>query len=82
MIKFGAVGGFELPLMLLLLLLMLLPLFLFWRVFGKTGMPPALALVCLVPGVGHLLALLVLAFSRWPAVEPELASLEPPSVMS
>lgn len=39
---------------------------LFWRVFAKTGMNGALGLLCLVPSVGPLICLLILAFSRWP----------------
>lgn len=37
-----------------------------WRVFTRTGFPPAIALVVLVPGVGILIALGVLAFAEWP----------------
>ena len=37
-----------------------------WRVFARTGFSPAIALVVLVPGVGVLLALGVLAFAEWP----------------
>lgn len=67
MLKLGALGIYELFVLLGLLLLMLLPLLLFWRVFQRTGLAPALALLCLVPGIGFLLALTVLAVSSWPA---------------
>jgi uncharacterized membrane protein len=46
---------------------------LFWRVFAKTGMNGALGLLCLVPSVGPLICLLILAFSRWP-IEDVLAA--------
>lgn len=57
-------------------LLLLVPLFLFWRIFDKAGLAPALALVCLVPVVGYLIALLILALSEWPAVKPAAPSAE------
>lgn len=65
------IGSLGLAEAVVLLLLYVLPLYLFWRVFGKAGMTPAVALVCLVPGVGYLLSLLILAFGRWPAVHTE-----------
>lgn len=65
----GAIGVAETLVLLIAVLLSLLPLILLWRVFGKAGMPPATALVCLIPGFGFLLALLILAFGRWPAVQ-------------
>ena len=38
----------------------------FWRVFTKTGMNGALGLLCLIPSIGPLICLLILAFGRWP----------------
>lgn len=64
--RFGPVGVSELFIVLTLLLLALLPLFLLWRVFSKAGLPPMTALLCLIPGVGLLLTLVVLAFTQWP----------------
>jgi hypothetical protein len=37
-----------------------------WRIFERTGFPPALALLVLIPGVGILVALGILAFAEWP----------------
>ena len=53
---------------LLSLVLFLFPL---WKIFGKTGLHPALSLLVLVPGFGGLICLLVLAFARWPATDPD-----------
>lgn len=64
--RIGPMGAPDLFFALALLLLMLLPLLLFWRVFEKAGLPPIAALLCLVPGVGFLLTLALLAFTRWP----------------
>ena len=46
-------------------LVVLLPLFI---CFQKTGKPPALAFLVLVPLFGFLIAVTVLAFGRWPFV--------------
>jgi hypothetical protein len=41
-------------------------IWLYWRIFAKAGFSGALSLLNLVPGVGHLLCLAILAFGRWP----------------
>jgi uncharacterized membrane protein YhaH (DUF805 family) len=46
----------------------------YWRMFEKAGFSGALSLLNLVPGVGPLICLIVLAFGRWP-IEDELAAL-------
>jgi len=38
----------------------------FWRVFQRAGFNGALGLLCLIPTVGPLVCLLILAFSTWP----------------
>ena len=46
----------------------------FWVAFKKAGMPGPLALMVLIPGIGFLLTLYVLAFARWKVVPaPEYA---------
>ena len=45
------------------------PVVLFWFIFKKAGLPEPMALVGLVPGLGPLILLVVLAFARWPAAE-------------
>jgi hypothetical protein len=47
---------------------LLIPL---WRIHKRAGLHPALALLVLVPYAGVLISSLVLAISRWPAVERE-----------
>jgi hypothetical protein len=47
----------------------------FWRIFARTGMNGALGLLCLIPSIGPLICLLLLAFSRWP-IEDGLAPQE------
>ena len=45
-------------------ILMIVPL---WRVYGRTGLTPALSLLFAVPVAGPLVVLLLLAFNDWPA---------------
>jgi hypothetical protein len=40
-----------------------------WRIFRRAGLHPALSLLLFIPGLGVLIVSVVLAFSRWPAVE-------------
>jgi hypothetical protein len=38
-----------------------------WRIFRRTGLASAWALLVFVPGVGPIAAIVVLAFIPWPA---------------
>ena len=49
-------------------LFQVLALWPFWRAFSRAGLRPYLAFVVLIPLVGLVAALGVLAVSRWPAV--------------
>ena len=46
--------------------LVLFPVFCYWRIFAKAGYNGALALLCLVPVVGMIIVLCILAFGTWP----------------
>jgi hypothetical protein len=68
----GPVKLFEpqvLIIILIITLIMAIPVWLFWKVFARTGMNPALAFLCLIPYVGPFIVLLMLAFGRWPLVD-------------
>jgi hypothetical protein len=41
-------------------------IFLFWRIFAKTGQSGAMSLIGLIPGVGLFVLLCILAFGTWP----------------
>lgn len=58
--QFLALGG------IVALLLLGVPL---WKIFGKAGFAPAWALLIILPGIGNLTILLMLACRRWPATE-------------
>ena len=58
------------------LLIVAFIIFLFWRVFSRAGMPGALGLIVLVPVIGWVICLCVLAFAEWKVVP--VASFAPP----
>ncbi len=41
----------------------------FYKIFTKAGYSGAMAFLCLVPGLGILIAPLILAFGNWPVLE-------------
>ncbi len=45
-----------------------------WRIFQRTGLGGPWALLVVVPLVGPLTALLILAFASWPNARPEPSS--------
>jgi hypothetical protein len=51
--------------------------FLFWRIFAKAGMPGALSLIVLVPGIGWFICLCLLAFAAW-----KVAPIAPPAYLA
>lgn len=69
---YGIFGGMMLFVIVIGAALTVFFVWMFWRVFARTGMNGALGLLCLIPSVGPLICLLILAFSRWP-IEDALA---------
>lgn len=51
----------------LLLALMAFPIFCFWRIFTKAGYNGAMAFLWLIPAVGPIVVLSILAFGTWPS---------------
>ncbi|MGA2633784.1 MAG: hypothetical protein ABSF16_06075 [Terracidiphilus sp.] len=49
----------------------------FWFILKKAGFSPWLALVCLIPSLGVLVLLYVLAFSEWKVVPAPQAAYPP-----
>ena len=58
----GCIGG-----LFVILLLMAFPIFCFWRIFTKAGYSGAMALIWLIPVVGPLIVICILAFGAWPS---------------
>lgn len=50
------------------LLIIAFMIWLFYRIFTKAGMSGALAFLLLIPGVGPLIAICILAFGTWKVV--------------
>ncbi|MGA8532860.1 MAG: hypothetical protein WB615_01990 [Candidatus Tumulicola sp.] len=63
---FGLLSGMMFFIVIVAIALTVFFVWCFWRVFAKTGMNGALGLLCLIPSVGPLICLLILAFTRWP----------------
>ena len=40
-----------------------------WRIFRRAGLNPAFSLLVLIPLLGSLVVLAILAFAPWPATE-------------
>ena len=53
--------------------------FLLWRIFTKAGMPGPLALIGIIPAIGPLTVLCILAFGEWKVVPAPQYAAYPPS---
>lgn len=40
-----------------------------WKAMEKAGQTPALSLIALIPGLGLLIVLFIMAYGRWPNVD-------------
>jgi len=67
----AALSAFALGYCIVALAAIALTIFIFWRIFKKTGQNGAMSLITLIPGVGILVVLCILAFGRWP-IETEV----------
>jgi uncharacterized membrane protein YhaH (DUF805 family) len=70
----GIVGTLLGVYFLVLLAIVAFTIWMYWRIFAKAGYSGALSLLNLVPGVGPLICIVILAFGRWP-IEDQLATL-------
>ncbi|MHB8177545.1 MAG: hypothetical protein ACYDA5_05265 [Vulcanimicrobiaceae bacterium] len=59
-------GGLMLLWMVIGLAFFVFFIWLYWRILDKAGLQGPLALLNLIPGLGNLVVLLILAFSEWP----------------
>lgn len=67
-------GVFGLSILIIVIAFSVFFVWLFWRIFSRTGMNGALGLLCLIPSIGPLICLMLLAFSRWPIEDTLVAS--------
>ena len=64
----GLVAGMGAFFFLIVVLFAAFAIFCFWRIFAKAGLAGPLALLILIPGVGPLTVICILAFARWNVV--------------
>ena len=55
--------------MILVLAILAFQIWLFWRIFSKAGYSGAMSLLILIPGIGALIVLCILAFGNWPVLK-------------
>jgi uncharacterized membrane protein YhaH (DUF805 family) len=73
----GAMAGMMGFFLLFGLAICVFAIFLFWRIFTKAGFAGPLSLLVLVPGVGGLIVLCILAFGDWKVIPAPYAGLQP-----
>jgi uncharacterized membrane protein YhaH (DUF805 family) len=61
-----ALIGSSLVFLIISIVIFLFYIFIFWRICSKAGYSGALSLLNLIPGVGTLILLCILAFGSWP----------------
>ena len=69
----GLVAGGVIVYLLIVCVMIAVFIWIYWRIFQKAGYNGALAFLNLIPGVGPLICILILAFGRWP-IEDQLAA--------
>ena len=75
----GAVAGMMGVFFLIWLVIMAFVVFCFWRIFSRAGMAGALSLLIIIPGIGPLIVICLLAFGDWKVVPiGQAAPLPPP----
>jgi energy-converting hydrogenase Eha subunit B len=62
----AAMSAFFGTIMIVGLAITALTVWLFWRIFAKAGFNGALGLLCLIPSVGIIICIVILAFGTWP----------------
>ena len=64
----GLMAGMGLFIGLMILIFAIFFVFCFWRIFVKAGLAGPLSLLVLIPGLGQLVVICILAFARWNVV--------------
>ncbi len=65
----GMLAGFACVYFIFIAVVMAFLIFCLWRIFTKAGYSGAMALIALIPGLGGLICLCILAFGNWPALQ-------------
>lgn len=64
----AAIAGMMGVIFIVWLLVMAFVVFCFWRIFSKAGMAGALSLLMIIPAIGPLIVVCILAFGEWKVV--------------
>ncbi len=64
----GMLAGFACVYLVLVFAITAFFIFCLWRIFSKAGYSGAMALLALIPGLGPIICLGILAFGQWPAL--------------
>jgi hypothetical protein len=75
----GAVAGMMGAFVLFGLIFTAFLIFLFWRILTKAGLAGPLSLLLLVPGIGWIIVVCILAFSDWRVAPLVAAPYYPPN---
>jgi len=67
----AAFSAFALGYCVFILAIFAFTIFIFWRIFKKTGHNGAMSLITLIPSIGAIIVLCILAFGKWP-IETEV----------
>jgi hypothetical protein len=62
----GLLAGFACVYVVVVLAITAFFIFCLWRIFAKAGYSGAMALIALVPVIGGLICMCILAFGNWP----------------
>lgn len=65
----GMLAGFACVYIVVVLVITVFFIFCLWRIFAKAGYSGAMALLSLIPGIGPLICLCILAFGNWPVLQ-------------
>ncbi|MCL1892867.1 MAG: hypothetical protein FWG02_01355 [Holophagaceae bacterium] len=62
----GLLGGVCVLYAVIIIAVVVFPIYCFWRICVKAGYPGPMALLSLIPMVGMLILMCILAFGTWP----------------
>ena len=65
----GLLAGFACVYIVVVLAITAFFIFCLWRIFSKAGYSGAMALISLIPGLGPLICICILAFGNWPVLQ-------------
>lgn len=65
----GLLAGFACVYVVVVVAITAFFIFCLWRIFAKAGYSGAMSLIALIPGLGPLICICILAFGNWPVLQ-------------